>query len=194
MRETLELSKSCERRTAEECSLLGSFDPESRKQFSLGGAFGELSASSLDRLMIKIKTACRKLTANHLEEQFYLGRDSDAQIVYGMSKQDFQKFAEKIIREARKNSRRELARASDFPLSKISALLNDQLKPNAQALLKIHDAIKALEKETDESKSIISGAREMSLKLGMRKFAAQAGIDSANLNKILMGKRHPSAE
>ena len=31
-------------------------------------------------------------------------------------------------------------------------------------------------------------------KISLRKFASQAGIDPANLYKILMGKRRPSAE
>jgi hypothetical protein len=60
---------------------------------------------------------------------------------------------------------------------------------NAETLLKIQGAIKTLEKETDESKSIISGAREMSLKIGLRKFAKLIGVDAANLSHALSGKR-----
>jgi DNA-binding phage protein len=57
-------------------------------------------------------------------------------------------------------------------------------------------AINALEKEKQETAETLSRARQaiQKNKIGLRKFAAQAGIDPTNLYKTLMGKRRPSAE
>ena len=106
-----------------------------------------------------------------------------------MSEIAFEELAVKTIQEARKYSRRELARASDFSPSKISGLLNGQLTPTSEALLKIQGAINVLDKEAEESEWIISRAREMSLKMGLRKFGKLVGVDAANLSHALSGKR-----
>ena len=78
---------------------------------------------------------------------------------------------------------------SELSLSSISGLLNGQLKPNVKKLLKIQYTMNSLNEEAEESEWIISQAREISLKIGLRKFSKLVGVDAANLLHALSGKR-----
>jgi hypothetical protein len=60
--------------------------------------------------------------ANRWEEQWHLGFDPTAQIIYGMAPREFSNLAKSIIREARKFSRRTLALASRLSLSQVSRI------------------------------------------------------------------------
>ena len=65
-----------------------------------------------------------------------------------------------------------------------------------QSIARLQAAINAIEKEKKETAETLSRAKQaiQKGKISLRKFAAQAGIDPANLNKTLMGKRSPSAQ
>jgi transcriptional regulator with XRE-family HTH domain len=134
--------------------------------------------------------------ANRLEDQWYLGHDPEAQTVYRLPKKDFEKLAAVTICEARKYSQRELARASGYSLREVSRLICGEVAATPQSIARFQSAINALEKEKQEAAETLSRARQaiQKNKIGLRKFAAQAGIDPTNLYKTLMGKRRPSAE
>jgi hypothetical protein len=58
-----------------------------------------------------------------------------------------------------------------------------------QAIAKLQAAINDLEKEKQETAETLLKAKQASQKIGLRKFAAQAGIDPTNLNKTIKGNR-----
>jgi transcriptional regulator with XRE-family HTH domain len=129
-----------------------------------------------------------------LEYQWYLGHDPDAQTVYRMPKKDIKKLAEVTIRESKKYRQSELASASGYSPREISRLIRGHVAATPQSIARLQSAINTLEKEKQETAETLSRAKQASQKLGLRKFASQAGIDPANLYKTLMGKRRPSAE
>jgi hypothetical protein len=63
-----------------------------------------------------------------------------------------------------------------------------------QSISRLQAAINALEREKQETAETLSRARQASQKIGLRKFAVQAGIDPPNLYNALIGKRHLSIE
>jgi DNA-binding phage protein len=73
---------------------------------------------------------------------------------------------------------------------------NDRLDHCAtpEAIARLQAAINALEKEKKETAETLSKAKQAIRKTSLRKFAEQAGIDSANLYNTIAGKRRPSAE
>jgi len=79
-------------------------------------------------------------------------------------------------------------------LSEVSRLLSGKVAATPQAIAKLQAAINDLEKEQQETAEILSKAKQAIRKTSLRKFAAQAGIDSTNLNKTIKGKRRPSPE
>jgi len=107
---------------------------------------------------------------------------------------DFKKLAAVTISEARKYSQRELARASGYSLREVSRLICGEVAATPQSITRLRAAINALEKEKQETAETLSRAKQACRKIGLRKFATQAGIDPTNLNKTLIGKRRPSAE
>jgi hypothetical protein len=82
--------------------------------------------------------------ANCWEEQWHLGFDPTAQIIYGMAPRDFSNLAKSIIREARQFSRRALAIASRLSLSQVSRILCGRVKPTKKALIKLAGGIEIL--------------------------------------------------
>src|SRR5215475_5504486 len=78
--------------------------------------------------------------------------------------------------------------------SEVSRLLSGKVAARPQAIARLQAAIKTLEEEKKEAAEIISRAKQASKKIGLRKFAAQAEIDPANLSNIFTGKRRISIE
>jgi transcriptional regulator with XRE-family HTH domain len=132
--------------------------------------------------------------ANRLEDQWFLGYVPEAQTVYRLPKKDFEKLAATTIREARKYSQRELARASGYSLREVSRLICGKVATTPQAVARIQTAINTLEKEKKETNEILSRTQEVCRQIGLRRFAQQAGLDPANLIHTLKKKRRPSTE
>jgi len=61
-----------------------------------------------------------------------------------------------------------------------------------QIIARLQSAINDLEKEEKEDTETLSIAKRTIQKIGLRKFAALAGIDPTNLNKTIAVKRRPS--
>lgn len=127
--------------------------------------------------------------ANHLEEQFYLGRDENAQLVYGMAKADFQKFSARILQDAKQFSRQELAAVTKYSVRQLSRLFSGEVKPNAEIVLRIQRAIETFKGENQERKEILSTAKIICGQIGLRKFAKLARVDAANLSHYFNDRR-----
>src|SRR5262249_17781484 len=98
------------------------------------------------------------------------------------------------IREAKKYRRSELARVSGYSSREVSRLLSGKVAATPQAIARLQAAINDLEKEKKETAETILKAKQAIQKVGLRKLAAQAGIDPANLYNAIAGKRQLSIE
>ncbi|MBK9315537.1 MAG: helix-turn-helix transcriptional regulator [Acidobacteria bacterium] len=87
--------------------------------------------------------------ANRLEDQFYTGISEEAQIVYGMSEEDFNKYVQRVIKKAQKYSQRKLAEASGISLRHLSRLLTSKARITADLLIKINKGIASLNLECE---------------------------------------------
>lgn len=102
-----------------------------------------------------ISVVCIGKEANRWEEQFYLGLDSDAQIIYGMPPSD-PKQLKLTLRQALQNndiSEREIAKRTDLSRTTISKLLAGKSVRNAHELAgRVLQSIKVIirEREYDE--------------------------------------------
>src|SRR5262245_32962276 len=89
-------------------------------------------------------------------------------------------------------SRRELAKASGYSSREVSRLLSGKVAATPQSIAGLQAGINTLEKEKKETEEILSRVDQAIEKIGLRKFAALAGIDHTNLNKSIKGNRRPS--
>ena len=85
--------------------------------------------------------------ANRWEEQFYLGGNAEAQIIYGLTPDDFRSFRDNVLQECQQFSQRKLAQASGLSLRQVSRILTHQGEPSLESLTRLHDAIKILKDE-----------------------------------------------
>ncbi len=85
--------------------------------------------------------------ANRWEEQYYLGLEADAQIIYGMAVEDQKRWAASILVECRSYSQRALALASGLSLRHVSRVLCCRSKATIRVLIKLQAAIKVLNEE-----------------------------------------------
>ena len=134
--------------------------------------------------------------ANRLEEQFYLGQASGAQTEYGLSPEGRERVLETARQVADTHGQRRLAAAAGISLSELSAVLLGKHSPSPSILAKVCVAVSRLqraEREQVEQTSRVLAEVQRHCKLtGLRHLARRAGIDPANLNRVLKGGRKPS--
>jgi hypothetical protein len=134
--------------------------------------------------------------ANRWEEQFYLGLDLDAQTEYGTAPGDRERILEVLAWASKKFGQRRLAKVADVSLSEVSAVLLSKRRPSLATLSKLYRAVSRLEREAREQaehvRVIVDAVRRLCPLIGVRGFARQAGVDGANLVKVLSGHRKPS--
>jgi transcriptional regulator with XRE-family HTH domain len=134
--------------------------------------------------------------ANRWEEQFYLGLDLKAQTEYGIAPGDHGRILEILLRAGQKFGQRKLARASNTSLSVLSAILIGKLRPTPVTLAKLYRALPLLQREALEeaelAQEVLEAVRQGCDVIGVRRFARRAGVDAANLAKILSSRRRPS--
>lgn len=134
--------------------------------------------------------------ANLLEEQFYLGRDSGAQIEYGIAPGVRERILEILVRAGQKFSQPALATAAGVSLSEVSAALIRERRPTPATLARLYRAVSQLEREASQEaehvREMLDAVRRRCQLLGAREFARRAGVDSANLAKVLGDRRKPS--
>jgi transcriptional regulator with XRE-family HTH domain len=91
---------------------------------------------------------------------------------------------------------RKLAGAAGVCLSELWSVLLGKRSPSPSTLAKLCVAVSRLERagteEAEQTKGVLGEARRYRKIEGLRKFARRAGIDPANVNRVLKGRRKPS--
>ena len=131
--------------------------------------------------------------ANRWEEQLYLGLGLEAQIEYGTAPSDHERILEVVRRAGERFGQRKLASASNTSRSVVSAILCGKRGPTLTALGKLYRALPRLEQEAsgeaESAREVLEAIKERCQAIGVRRFAKQAGVDAANLTKVLSGRR-----
>ncbi len=101
-----------------------------------------------------------------------------------------------LVQAGQKFSQPALAMAAGVSLSEVSAVLLRKRTPTPGTLAKLYRAISRLEREASEEaehvQEVLDAVRRHCRLVGVRKIARRAGVDSANLAKVLSGRRKPS--
>jgi transcriptional regulator with XRE-family HTH domain len=78
----------------------------------------------------------------------------------------------------------------------VSAILSGKRRPTPATLAKLYRALPRLEQEASEEpelvREVLEGVKRRCQLIGVRRFAKRAGVDAANLAKVLSGRRRPS--
>jgi hypothetical protein len=127
--------------------------------------------------------------ANRLEEQWFLGSDQDAQIIYRIAKNCLASSRQKLVRARRLYGQNNLARESGVSARHISRILKCETIPSSQVMGRVIEGIRLLEQYKYEQSRFVSDLRALRSRIGLRKLAKRVGIDSANLSHILTGSR-----
>jgi hypothetical protein len=134
--------------------------------------------------------------ANRWEEQYYLGKDPEAQIVYGSSPEELDRLYHYVLKACQPFKVRQLARATRLSASEVSLLVRGEGQSTRATLEKLFRATQSLAVERQEQMShvqaVLAAVRERCQQTGVRQFAEQVGIDAGNLSSVLAGRRKPS--
>lgn len=134
--------------------------------------------------------------ANRWEEQFHLGLDLEAQIEYALSLEGRGRVPEAARRAANTHGQRKLAEATRISLGELSAVLLGKRSPTPLTLTRLCRGVSRLQRaegeEAEQTRIVLDEARRRSRLTGLRRFAARAEVDPANLNRVLKGGRKPS--
>jgi len=89
-----------------------------------------------------------------------------------------------------------MALLTGYSSREVSRLICGEVAATPQAIARLQAAINDLDKEKQETAETLSRAKKaiQKNKIGLRKFAAQADIDPANLYNAISGKRPASPE
>ena len=133
--------------------------------------------------------------ANRWEEQLLLGLDLEAQFEYGIAPDDEERILAAVLLANKKFGQQKLAKASGISISEVSAILLGKRQPTRTTLSKLFQAIPRLEREATEEaehvREVLDAVGRHCRLVGVREFARQAGVDGANLAKVLDGRREP---
>lgn len=134
--------------------------------------------------------------ANRWEEQFYLGLESEAQTEYGTAPEDQERILSVIRLAGEKFGQRVLAKAAHVSLREVSALLHSGHNTAPVTLAKLYRTTPRLEaallEKVEHTQDVLNEVKVCCQSSGVRWFAAYAGVDQANLARILSGRRKPS--
>jgi transcriptional regulator with XRE-family HTH domain len=133
--------------------------------------------------------------ANELEEQFYLGADPEALPEYGMAPRTRSAVIDRITAAAGRFGRHRLAEGAGVSPGALAPILAGRSKPRGATVRKLLAWISA--QEAVEGGQVAIGpalvrARAEAERIGLRRLAAELGVDAANLSKMLAGKRRLS--
>jgi hypothetical protein len=89
-----------------------------------------------------------------------------------------------------------MAEAARVSLREVSVVVNGERELAPTTLRKLSRAATQLEaadqEQAERVQDLLETVRERCQHVGMRKCAAQAGVDAANLSRVLDGRRKPS--
>jgi transcriptional regulator with XRE-family HTH domain len=133
--------------------------------------------------------------ANELEEQFYLGADPEALPEYGMAPRARSTVIDRIRAAAGRFGRRRLAEGAGVSPRALAPILAGRSRPRGATVRKLLAWISAQEAVEGDQAAMgpgLSRARAEAERIGLRRLAAELGVDAANLSKMLAGKRRLS--
>lgn len=129
-------------------------------------------------------------------EHPYFGADFEAQTEYGAAPYYHERILEVVRSAGEEFEQRNLARASNASLSVVSAILRGKGRASSAALAMLYRALPRLEREASEEaeqgREALEAVKRHCDLFGLREFARRAGVDGANLAKVLSGRRRPS--
>jgi transcriptional regulator with XRE-family HTH domain len=115
---------------------------------------------------------------------------------YGTPPEDHERVIYAVAQAAKKYGQRALAKAAKVSLREVSVAVNGERVLAASTLRKLSRAAAQLEaadrEQVERVQDLLEKVRERCQHIAMRKFAAQAGVDAANLYRVLCGRRKPS--
>jgi transcriptional regulator with XRE-family HTH domain len=134
--------------------------------------------------------------ANRWEEQLHLGLDLEAQTAYGLSQEGRERALEAARQAGNTYGQRKLAVAAGVSFSELSSVLLGKRRPNPSTLTKLCIGVSRLQRaereEVEQARSVLDRVRLHCRLTGLRRFARRAGVDPANLNRVLKGRNEPS--
>jgi hypothetical protein len=135
--------------------------------------------------------------ANRWEEQFYLGENPEAQVVYGSSDDDGYRKIDWLNKTAERYGQRRFAKAARQPREKIAGVLKRRRALSGREAAALTRAVERLAKDDREraahESTLLEDARKRCEAIGLREFARQAGVDPSNLAKVLDKRRRPNS-
>ena len=135
--------------------------------------------------------------ANRWEEQFHLGEVPEAQAEYGTLPSDREQMAAMVREAIRRHGAQAVAERANVSRRHVSAIASGGRKPSRAALEVLAKAVAALNAERGPEAvsvtDILPVIRQACEQHGIRNIARVAGIDDANLSRIVAGKRNASA-
>lgn len=113
-----------------------------------------------------------------------------------MSPEGRERVLDAARRAADTRGQRRLAAAAGVSLSELSAVLLGKHSPGPSTLNKLCAAVSQLQRaereEAEQTKSVLDEVRWRRELKGLRHLSRRAGIDPANLNRVLKGRGKPS--
>jgi hypothetical protein len=135
--------------------------------------------------------------ANQWEQQFYIGVDEEAQVIYGIPPEEIKAQWDEVFRDSRRFKLRQIARASAVHVSEVSRLLQGlRRKPTIATMQKLQIGLRKLKQEQEEQElhiqNMIVTVKRQCQSMSIRLFAALVGVDQGSLTRILAGQKKPS--
>ena len=131
--------------------------------------------------------------ANKLDTQLAMGVDPSAQAEFGTGQDDRKARMAAVKRVAAEFGSTVLAAEAGISRQHLSTILNGNGHVTASMLERLERAAAALQVQStahaSANEEILEHARRVIAKIGLRKFAALAGIDAGHLSRVLTGKR-----
>ncbi|MDE2200198.1 MAG: helix-turn-helix transcriptional regulator, partial [Rhodospirillales bacterium] len=136
--------------------------------------------------------------ANRWEEQFHLGEAPEAQAEYGTLPNDREQMAAMVREGIRRHGAQVVAERANVSRRHVSAIAAGGRKPSRVALDVLARGVAALNAERRpeavSAVDILPAIREACERFGIRNLARVAGINDANLSRIIAGTRNASAD
>jgi len=131
--------------------------------------------------------------AHRWEEQFYLGRDADAQLKFGTSPEDYKKRIAEINSAIATYGITAIAKMAGISRQHLSGIISGEKKASERVLRELVEAVSSIGTSQDaftaESSAILKAAADRSSKIGLRRFAKLAELEPGNISRLFAGSR-----
>jgi hypothetical protein len=134
--------------------------------------------------------------ANRWEEQFYLGENPEAQIVYGSSTDDRDEELEGVKAALRRYGQRRFAKSARQSREKLRQTLKPTRSVSGREIASLTQSVDRLaeneRRRFASQNTLMEAVRKRCATVGLREFARQVGVDPGNLSAVLANRRWPS--